>query len=305
MIMRTYNINLNKINNSVELKQLQEDINNSFMERLNEIMINEKAEEISNKSFGYIKESFEGVSGLLIETTKGKSIIAKYVNTIKSSKNLSTLHDIYESIRKAGTNSDIDYFVNNFAENKVVAKTLKEDVKKLGEVLASAYKYLGESADAHLAEENTELDSAIEYIVENKKSARNLAEFSAAIKVLREDINKRENIVSFAPSKNIDGFAENLVKEFNEKYANILNEDEKQIVIELGKSNNPEEIFNKYKEICESKMLKKKDEFENSGDSASAKKVSAIFEQIKSKTYSKESLVEDINNLFEIIGIFD
>ena len=96
----------NNIINSFKTVSEVEAYKNSVIEECNSRMefINmvKKADDLSNKSFGYIKECFEAISPELFNTKDGKAILNKYLSTIKENKNLSLMHGICEGIRKAG-----------------------------------------------------------------------------------------------------------------------------------------------------------------------------------------------------------
>ena len=51
------------------------------------IVLCEEANELSDKSFGFIKESFEALSPMLFKTTEGKKLMNKYNGMMR------TIHD--------------------------------------------------------------------------------------------------------------------------------------------------------------------------------------------------------------------
>lgn len=300
-----YNIDLNKINDSASLKQLQKELNESIDNRLSEIKINEFSKHLSESSFGYIKNCFEEFTPFLFESKDGRKLMNSYISTIKNSKNLSTLHTVYESIRRTGKDTDVEYFVNSLVntEKEIDNKTLKEDIKKLGSILGSAYKLVNEQIE-NLPEENVNLNKSIEYIVENKMSTKNLPEFGLSIKYIKEDIGTREHSINFNEEKNVDKMFDSLVESFNEKYTDELNEDEIKIVNEILTADNSEEVFKKYVNECLNKIEEKKTYFNSINDFDSSKRLGDVYEQISKKKYAKETLSEDINNILEITELF-
>ena len=120
---------------------------------------------------------------------------------------------------------------------------------------------------------------------------------------IREEIEKHD-FKNITESKDIDSVANELMKRFNEKYGNELTEEEKTVVKELSESNNKEEVFNKYKEVCTNKINEAKENYQKTGDMDSANKLSSIMEQVSKKVYVEETVENDICNFIEITSIF-
>lgn len=262
--------------------------------------------DISKQDFGYLKESFENIAPSLWMSSNGKETIKKYKNTIKENKELLKLHNLYENIRKANKNSDIDFFVNSVVSKDWDIDTAKldEGLRKLGAVVAEGYVKVFDKADALLPKKDGKLYSAVKYITENKKSEKNIYEYSEAVKVLREKIESNEEKKSLFESKADEKLADS-VRLFNEKYENELDEKEKAIVKEMAESNDSKSVFDKYKKLCEDKIKLSKDRFDSEGDSESSKKVSTILEQVSKKEYSKETVYEDVCKLIELSEVFE
>ena len=297
---------INKIKTINGVEELRKKVNEACDERVKFINNCSKADELSKKSFGYLKETFETLSPVLFESNEGKRIINKYTKTIRGSKNLSSLHSLYESIRKAGKDTDADFFVNSITESFLCLdkKSLNEDKKKLGRVIAEAYLYASKNEDVTLPAEKEELNNAVKFISENKKTAKNLAEYSDAVKVIKETILKNDVKRTTASSKNLDEIAESLIKEFNEKYSGKLTPEEINLIREVSKSSDKEELFNQYKESCQAKISEAKENFVKNGDNESAKRLSVVLEQISGKAFSTETINEDILALVNLSKIF-
>ena len=287
-----------------EVEQYREKMNEMCDKRIKFITLCVEAKNLSEKSFGYIKETFEAISPELFKTNEGKKIMKKYTKTIKESKNLSSLHTIYENIRKAGKDMDVDFFVNNIANTKwgIDKSTLKEDTQKLGRVLSEAYLCVG-NEDTVLPEENKSLSMAVEYIAENKKTNKNIAEYSNAVKIIKENVISNEKSSKFFEAPNT--FSEKMIKEFNEKYADVFTETEIKALKEVSCSNDKEVIFNKYKEICSNKIEEAKKNFEAKGDMSSSDRLKVVLEQISSKSFAPETVSTDIYSLMELTKIFE
>lgn len=296
---------IDTLNTLDSIETYRKEINEACDKRAKYINSLNKACEISEKSFGYIKECFENFAPVLFESSEGRKLIKRYTNTIKESEELNKLHSIYESIRKTSKDSDIDFLINGIISENINVKNdlLVKDKKILGDILAEAYLYLGDKANELLPEENSSLDNAIKFITENKKTIKNMSSYSSAVKVIREEIEKHD-FKNITESKDIDSVANELMKRFNEKYGNELTEEEKTVVKELSESNNKEEVFNKYKEVCANKINEAKENYQKTGDIDSANKLTSIMEQVSKKVYVEETVENDICNFIEITSIF-
>lgn len=297
---------INKLNTLNEVESVRQQVNEACDKRAEYIKTCMKADQMSKRGFGFIKESFEAISPSLYETKEGKSILRKYVKTIKENKNLSSLHAIYESIRKANKNTDVDFFVNSLInENwEINKKSLANDVKKIGRVLAEGYIYLGKDTEKLLPKENAQLDNAVRFIAENKKTKNNLAAYSDAVKIIKESIDSNEAVLDTVLTSNLDEVIEGLINDYNQKYDGMLTNDEVAIVQELANSDKKEEVFNKYKDSCKEKVAEAKENFAKAGDEKSAKRLSVVLEQIDAKKFSIDTAANDITALIKLTNIF-
>ena len=300
-------IDINKIKTLDELEAFRNKINEQCDERKQVLTVVEKAKALSKEDFGYLKESFENLSPSLFQLAKGKEVIKRYKNAIRENEELLKMHRLYENIRKANKNSDVDFFVNSIASKdwNVNTAKLSEGLKKLGAVVAEGYVLVFDKADELLPEKEGKLYNAINYITENKKTEKNIYEYSEAVKVLREKVESNEAQSSLFESKGFDERLVNAVRNFNEKYENSLDEKEKAIVKEMAESKDAKSVFDKYKKLCEDKIKTSKDNFDNNGDAESSKKVSSILEQVSKKEYAKETAYDDICKLIELTEVFE
>ena len=297
---------ISKIKDLNSLEELRKAINEACDNRAEFIMMCNKANDLSERSFGYIKEAFENLSPVLFESKDGKKLINKYTKTIKENKNLSEMHTIYENVRKMHNGSDLDFFIDGMVSNNwnVNKKTLSEDVNKLGKILAEAYMVVGEKSDELLPEDNAALNKALEFIAENKRTGKNITDYSNAVKIIREHVEAKEKVNMHEMFEDVDKIAERLINEFNKKYEEELGDDEKSALKELSENNDKESVFDKYKTMCQEKLKEEKDRFINEGDEESAEKIGKIYEQVGKKVFSENTVGTDICNLIEMVNVF-
>ena len=298
---------VNTLNTIQEVESYRNMINEMCDNRHKFIVLCEEAKELSTKSFGFIKESFEALSPILFKSSEGKKLMNKYTKMIKENKNLSSLHTINENIRKAGSETDIDFFVNSLmvVEWGVNPSTLKEDTKKLGRVLSEAYLLVGEEAKGLIPNENVSLSNAVNFIAESKKGTKNISEYSDAARIIKEHIKSKDAKKNVFESIDLDTLAKRLVEDFNVKYGDKLTIEEANALREISSSEDRESFFNKYKEVCKSKITEAKKNFESKGDKASSDRLGVVLEQIASKSYVLDTVGADICSLIELSNIFE
>ena len=298
---------VNTLNTIQEVESYRNTINEMCDKRHKFIVLCEEAKELSTKSFGFIKESFEALSPILFKSSEGKKLMNKYTKMIKENKNLSSLHTINENIRKAGSETDIDFFVNSLmvVEWGVNPSTLKEDTKKLGRVLSEAYLLVGEEAKSLIPNENVSLSNAVNFIAESKKGTKNISEYSDAARIIKEHIKSKDAKKNVFESVDLDTLAKRLVEDFNVKYSDKLTIEEANALREISSSKDRESVFNKYKEVCKSKITEAKKNFESKGDKASSDRLGVVLEQIASKSYVLDTVGADICSLIELSNIFE
>lgn len=298
---------INNINTISELNDYRTAINEACDNRMCYISNCLEANDMSNGTFYEIKENFESLAPILFKTQNGKKIINKYKNTVKENKNLSSLYTLYENIRKANKDVDVDFFTNMIMSKQWVKnyKTLDEDVKKLGNVLAEGFLEAGVKPE--IDKTKRRLDEAINYVVENRLTNKNMAEYGSAIKIIKNHILENENkTFSLCSVADVDDYANSLLEEFNSKYANEdLSEDDVNIIKRICESQDNEKLFNEYKNECKTILETAKTEFNHNGDSVSSDKVCNLIEKINNKTFNKDTLLEDVVSLIGISKIFE
>lgn len=301
-------MSINEIKNLKTIKEVDE-----YRKKMNEvcdkraalISTYHQANTLSEKDFGTIKESFEAISPALFKTEGGKKIIQKYTKTIKESKNLSSLHTLYENIRRANKDSDVDFFISSIAEENwnVNPKTLAEDCKRLGRVLAEGYILVADKC-VDLPKENAKLSNAVTFIAENKKSTKNIADYSNAMKIIRETIENNDVKANTFETVDLDTMVKEAVESFNKKYSSQLNEGEVDALKEICVSENKEDVFNRYKDTCIKKLSEAKEKYVSDGNDAASEKIQTIMEQISEKSFSVETVGNDVCSLIELTNIF-
>lgn len=291
-----------------EVNVFKNNIDEAINEQVEMIKRNNFISEIKNKEFGYIKENFENLSEELFKTKKGRVIINNYVSCIKENKDLAKMHQMYECIRKADKDGNVDSYLMEAVSliGNINKEQYQKSIKKLGNVFAKAYMELSEgkaSDDLQLMlTDNGAFDKSVEFIMFNKKTSSNLAEYNSKLSTIKKQIVEGKGY-TFSESKDLDTMVDELVENFNKKYSGQLDNDVVSLVKEMFEGKDKEVIFNKYKEQCINKLNETKKGFENSGDNNSSERINTIIERIDKKVYNPDTVNNDLYNLIEISSI--
>ena len=298
---------INKVKTIGELDLMERQINEMFDTRRRVLNLVTEANQMEGKSFGFLKESFENLSTKLYKTADGKRVMKRYANAIKENKSMSSLHKLYENIRKANSGMDLDYFVGSICGTdwNVNAGELTEGVRKLSEIVAEGYVIIGENAKKYLGTVNDELDGALEFIAENKTGKSNIVKYSEAVKIIREAVEKNGNIAdSFKKETDLDKTIEALVAKYSkDEYSD---EEEKDMLAnQIARSGEEEVVFKNKKTECLKSLDEAIKKYEENGESDEAETLQRIHEQISTKTYNPETIGPDICNFVEMSKLFE
>ena len=305
--MKSINEKINNMKTIEELDAYQNELNEKFDTRRRVLNLIAEAKELGGKSFGYLKESFENLSSKLFRTDEGKAVMRKYTNVIKENKSLSSLHKLYENIRKAHSGIDFDYFVGTICETNwnVKTKELTEGMEKLAGVVAEGYIVVGEGAGKYLGTENDRLDGAIEFIAENKVGQKNIVKYSEAVKVIREAVEKNGNIAdSFKKETDLDKTIEDLISKYSKD--EYTDEEEKDMLAnQIARSGDEEAVFIKKKTECVDSLDEAIKKYSDGNHDEELSTLKKIHEQVSAKSYNPETIGPDICNFVEMTKLFD
>ena len=305
--MKSISEKINDMKTLEELDALQNELNEKFEVRRRVLNLVSEAKELGGKSFGYLKESFENLSPKLFKTDEGKAVMKKYATVMKENKSLSSLHKLYENIRKAHSGIDFDYFVGTLCETNwgVKEKELNEGMRKLAGIVAEGYVTVGEGAGKYLGTENDRLDGAIEFIAENRVGQKNIVKYSEAVKVIREAVEKNGNIAdSFKKETDLDKTIEDLVAKYSkDEYSD---EEEKDMLAnQIARSGDEETVFVKKKTECVNSLDEAIKKYSDGNHEDELNTLKKIHEQVSAKSYNPETIGPDICNFVEMSKLFE
>ena len=293
------NINLDK---SSDLLKFKNEMNSVLENRIRKAELNEAIENFSNLSLGDLSSLFESVSVNLFDSENGKKIIGKYVKELKENKELGKAFAIYHIVKSPEHISDVNLFLSETfsISNDIDKKKLNEGKKKISGIVAEAVKEVNMNASQinDIVSESKEVNSAIEYLITNKKTAKNIYEHVNNLSILKEHVCASVPEKSEESDKGVKDLSEELVSTLNE---NGLESWENKAIWDIVSTNlskgSKESLFEKYKSDCVNKI----DEILNEREDVAEKsRLSAMKQQLEGKAYSETTLTEDVLNLSKL-----
>lgn len=260
----------------------------------------ELMEEMNTTNFGVLNHIFENELPTLIKTNK--KAVRNVIKTIKEDKNLITQFNFYNVIKEQynGTHADMisskDALENlaKIVSEDIDLKTVKASNKKLRNIMVES----GIKPSDFVDEESRKLYENGDVILTTKRNTNNMISLVESYNAVSNwmDTHKSDKIND---GKNPD----EMIREFEEKLKNNLNESEMSFVQQITDWRSPiaeqrkEKLFNKFKNECINKindMLK---------EDAENVELKGLSDQINEMSFNKETIVKDIAKLLEIRDI--
>ena len=256
--------------------------------------------EMNTNNFGILNHIFEQQLPTLIKSNK--KAVRDVIKTIKEDKNLLGQFNFYNVVKNqykgdAANLVEAKEALEKLAEISVKGidqKTVKESNKKLRKVMLENNVVPTEFVD----EENKQLYESGHVILTRKKTTANMIPLIESYHNICQYMENHKND-AVKESKNPD----ELIREFEEKLKNNLNESEISFVQQITDFRTPiaeqrkEKLFNKFKNECLEKInAMLKEDAENSG-------LIDLSKQINEMTFNKNNIVKDIAKLLEIRDI--
>lgn len=256
--------------------------------------------EMNTNNFGILSHIFEQQLPTLIKSNK--KAVRDVIKTIKEDKNLLGQFNFYNVVKnqyKGNTANLVEAkeALEKLAEISVKGidqKTVKESNKRLRKVMLENNVVPTEFID----EENKQLYESGHIILTRKKTTANMIPLIESYHNVCQYMENHKND-ALKESKNPD----ELIREFEEKLKNNLNESEISFVQQITDFRTPiaeqrkEKLFNKFKNECLEKInAMLKEDAENSG-------LIDLSKQINEMAFDKNNIVKDIAKLLEIRDI--
>lgn len=244
------------------------------------------------RTFGELNYMLESRLPFLFK--KDKKALKECTVLIKEDSNLRSAFRFLDALRKYNCDGDPRTYVNeslDLVSDGINRKTFRESVSKLADLL-SKYEIGGYTLD----EDTVKFYKACEKILMEKKRLTNLTDYTNSANLVASYIDNHKS-----PIRESRKSIEELSEELGRKITN-LNEEERSLVQDIIDFKKPmaesrqEQLFNKFKNEClniiEGLMETASDD-EKYG-------LSTIRENIESKSYCRETIVQDIAKLLEV-----
>ena len=281
-------------------KKLQESLMDVMNNRYNELCLNELKENLTSAPLYTTKHIFESISKDFYNTPKGKKILKEYVDTIKKNNSLRKAFIIFENMNKPQSVLSPDLFVNENLSfmQEIKLSEYKAGLKKINNIIRESIELAAlntEKLEELIKESETDEAEAIDYLINNRKTLKNIAEYTNKVSTLTESVkNKRifKSEDALSESLNIS----DLLNMINESVSGLGKEEAnavKDLTLISLSGQDGKEIYETYKNKC-------KDILEEAVKNEEALETRSRFQrmlgQINERNYNKSTLNEDVLN---------
>lgn len=281
-------------------KKLQESLMDVMNNRYNELCLNELKENLTSAPLYTTKHIFESISKDFYNTPKGKKILKEYVDTIKKNNSLRKAFIIFENMNKPQSVLSPDLFVNENLSfmQEIKLSEYKAGLKKINNIIRESIELAAlntEELEELIKESETDEAEAIDYLINNRKTLKNIAEYTNKVSTLTESVkNKRicKSEDALSESLNIS----DLLNTINESISGLGKEEAnavKDLTLISLSGQDGKEIYETYKNKC-------KDILEEAVKNEEALETRSRFQrmlgQINERNYNKSTLNEDVLN---------
>ena len=281
-------------------KKLQESLMDVMNNRYNELCLNELKENLTSAPLYTTKHIFESISKDFYNTPKGKKILKEYVDTIKKNNSLRKAFIIFENMNKPQSVLSPDLFVNENLSfmQEIKLSEYKAGLKKINNIIRESIELAAlntEELEELIKESETDEAEAIDYLINNRKTLKNIAEYTNKVSTLTESVkNKRifKSEDALSESLNIS----DLLNMINESVSGLGKEEAnavKDLTLISLSGQDGKEIYETYKNKC-------KDILEEAVKNEEALETRSRFQrmlgQINERDYNKSTLNEDVLN---------
>ena len=281
-------------------KKLQESLMDVMNNRYNELCLNELKENLTSAPLYTTKHIFESISKDFYNTPKGKKILKEYVDTIKKNNSLRKAFIIFENMNKPQSVLSPDLFVNENLSfmQEIKLSEYKAGLKKINNIIRESIELAAlntEELEELIKEAKTDEAEAIDYLINNRKTLKNIAEYTNKVSTLTESVkNKRIFKSEDALSESLT--ISDLLNMINESVSGLGKEEAnavKDLTLISLSGQDGKEIYETYKNKC-------KDILEEAVKNEEALETRSRFQrmlgQINERNYNKSTLNEDVLN---------
>ena len=248
-------------------------------------------------TFGAANEIFESALPTLF--VKNQSVVREFIETMRGDKNLQAQFLFYETLSQYKPEYDRGKYLEEavkLALEKIDYKTLQESNNKLYNII----KTHNIKPTEFLSEENLEFYRLCETIFAHPKSLTNLAKLNETYNRISKHMEEKAKLVEKEEKAEVMS-----LKDFTQNCNLNLTEAEKDFLHTLLSPKSEEDrkaLFETHKKECLEQIESLINE---SNDSSTTNRLNTLMNNVKSKSYNKETVLEDIVKILEISDILN
>lgn len=287
-----------KLNTIDGLTKFSKEFNSVIENKINEIQLNENIKKVDELSLYSCVQLFEGISDRLFSTNNGQKCIAKYANVIKSNNELKEGFIMYKSIKEPTNIVDVNLYICEACDyfNTLNGEKFNKGLKELRNVIKKALKECKISNDLFntYLNSNKEINDSLQYIFENKKTSKNLNEYTSKVAYIIDYVNENKKTVCLENSESATYSDLKNVFENNDLTSWENNAVEKIVMCNI-QNGNKSELFETYKQNCLDLIEESLNDEDITLETKS--RLSTMKTQLNEKVYKEDTSNEDILKL--------
>ena len=293
--------NINEIDT---LEKVRNEFNRLVAEKIETHKYNDVLENINTLGLGKIRNLYESISDIMLESDNGIKIMRKYVKTIKENKDLKKVFSFYDFIDKLNVDTDSRWnYINEGLKclENIDKHSFKMGVKELGNIVSEGVKTsnITRSTIEECINNTNNVYESVDFLILEKPTLKNINERIDAKRVIDSFLDNKTIIVKESCIN--DKTNQELISEINEELFEINESWMKELIedITLNNLSNKDNkiLFENYKNDC---LMIIENIINNNDEIEDKSKMFSLKEKLGVKEYNADSFNNDIINLAEL-----
>lgn len=253
-----------------------------------------------NRNFGKIYKIIEENAEKLYKTEKGRKALGKVAKLIRENKVLKEQFNVYTTLASMSSDVDVDNYL--YEAMQFIPDFTRAELRENNQRLADVIKEANMNTNVFISKDDNKLYEAIEYMLSNKKSLKNLDKFQMAESTVKNHIIGNIANKPDVEKKDINEIYESKIDELERKYYGTFNDDEVSFMKKMLDENiDKKKYFNDYKMSLTRKIKKLINESNESDKSVWTN----VMESINAMSDDDNLLIENIAKMIEIENKID
>lgn len=243
-----------------------------------------------NRNFGVAYKIFEANASELLKDKPNQNKVKKIMRLIKENKVLKSEFDAYNAFTNPINVTNPQEYVAEAVS--LIKRHSAHDLRENNNKLIKLFKECNLNENVDISDSEAELYENIEYMILNKKDFKNINKYNEIQNMLCEYVTNNNEVVE--EMVDIDKLYDEKVNEMVSKYDTELNDDEINLIKDMGDKRKAKKLFNEYKESVMSLIH---EQIEKGVD---AEAWTSILEKVDKKVFDDKTALTDIAELIEI-----